>query len=259
MPRLSIIVPTYCEAENLALLVPRVDLAARGARLDYELIVVDDNSPDETPRVCDDWKAKVPLRLLIRRNERGLSNAVIAGMRAARGDVLLCMDADLSHPPEKISDMVAALDDPSVEFVIGSRYVAGGRIDGDWRWHRRLNSTMATWLARPLTSAKDPLAGFFALRRNVFVRAANDLDPIGYKIGLELLVKAGCGKVVEVPITFHDRCHGTSKLSWRQRWDYIRHLKRLLSFHYRKKICVPHVAKRTKLTGEQKSHDIGRH
>jgi dolichol-phosphate mannosyltransferase len=258
MPRLSVIVPTYCEAENLSLLIPRVNAAVRGAQLDYELIVVDDNSPDATPRLCEEWKTTVPLRLLVRKNERGLSSAVVAGMRAAQGDILLCMDADLSHPPETIPEMVAALEDRNVDFVIGSRYVAGSRIGDDWSELRWLNSKLATLLARPLTSAKDPMAGFFALRRNVFLRVADELDPIGYKIGLELIVKASCQNIVEVPITFHNRCHGASKLSWRQHWNYIRHLKRLLYFHYREKAYVPHVAKSTKLSNEQKSHDLGR-
>jgi dolichol-phosphate mannosyltransferase len=231
-PRLSIIVPTYCEAENLALLVARIDEAVRGARLDYELIVVDDDSPDGTPTICRQLERRFPLRLITRRHERGLSSAVILGMQSAQGVILLCMDADLSHPPEKIPEVVAALNDPSVDFVLGSRYVAGGVIGDDWGQLRHFKSKLATLLARPLTSVTDPMAGFFALRQSAFRQVVDQLDPIGYKIGLELMVKTRCRKVVEVPITFHNRCHGKSKLSWRQQWEYLRHLKRLIEFRY---------------------------
>ena len=233
MRNVSVIVPTYCEAENLSILVPRIHRAMSGTGLRFEIIVVDDNSPDGTPQVCDRLREHYNLRLLVREHERGLSSAVVAGMQAATGDVLLVMDADLSHPPESIPDLVAALDQPDVDFVIGSRYVKGGSTTDDWGFFRRLNSKIATLMARPLTSAKDPMAGFFALRRSTFLLAAETLDPIGYKIGLELIVKCCCRNVVEIPITFTDRLHGESKLSLREQINYVRHLKRLFEFRYR--------------------------
>ena len=143
------------------------------------------------------------------------------------GNWCVVMDADLSHPPEAIPGMIARLDD-GADFVIGSRYVSGGTTDSNWGLLRWLNSKVATWLARPLTRAKDPMAGFFALRRTTFERATA-LNPIGYKIGLELLVKCRCVRVDEVPIHFADRQHGESKLSFREQLRYLQHLGRLYS------------------------------
>jgi dolichol-phosphate mannosyltransferase len=225
----SIIVPTYREAENLPVLVPRIAAALDRAELRGEILIVDDNSPDDTAGVCEELRRQYPVRLEIRTRERGLSSAVVHGMRLARGECLLVMDADLSHPPEKIPDLIAALRTDETDFVIGSRYVAGAGTDEHWGLFRWLNSKVATWMARPLTTARDPMAGFFALRRQSLESAAN-LDPIGYKIGLELMVKCGCRCVKEVPIYFRDRLHGESKLSLKEQLNYLRHLKRLYEF-----------------------------
>ena len=222
----SVIVPTYRESENLPVLVPRVAAALAEAGVDGEILIVDDNSPDDTQRVCADLARNYPVRLLVRTTNRGLSPAVVAGMQQARGELLLVMDADLSHPPEKVPALVEALQSGQTDFVIGSRYIAGGGTDDDWGWFRWLNSRVATLLAWPLTSARDPMAGFFALRAETF-RKADKLDPIGYKIGLELLVKGGCRHVREVPIQFRDRLHGESKLNLREQLNYLRHLRRL--------------------------------
>lgn len=231
MPRLSIIVPTYREADNLANLTHRIAAALHDAACSFEIIIVDDNSPDETVRVCEELAARLPVKLVVRTSERGLSSAVIAGMERAEGELLICMDADLSHPPESLPELVAALENPATDFVIGSRYVRGGSTEEGWGLFRWLNSKGATLLARPLTSAKDPMAGFFGLRREDFVKA-KDLNPIGYKIGLELLVKCGCCGVKEVPIRFANRRHGASKLSLREQLNYLRHLRRLYRFRF---------------------------
>lgn len=232
MPEVSIIVPTFREAENLGVLIPRVSAALSGAGISAEIIVVDDNSPDGTPEVCRVLAETYPLKLLVRTTERGLSSAVLAGMNVAQGDLLLVMDADLSHPPEKVPEIVAALRDPPTDFVIGSRYVAGGSTAEDWGLFRWFNSKGATLLAWPLTSTKDPMAGFFALRRADYLKAVDRLDPIGYKIGLELLVKCGCRRVAEVPITFQDRLHGESKLTLKEQLNYLRHLRRLYNYRF---------------------------
>src|SRR5207247_2034186 len=168
--------------------------------------------------------------LLVRTANRGLSPAVLDGLRAARHDRLVVMDADLSHPPEKIPDLLAALEG-GADFVIGSRYVPGGSTDAEWGLFRWLNSKLATLLARPLTSAKPPMAGFFAWRRGTF-EAGVDLNPIGYKIGLELIVKCRCRKIAEVPIHFADRKVGQSKLSFREQLRYLQHLRRLFIYQY---------------------------
>lgn len=229
IPDVSIIIPTYCEAENLPVLIPRLHHALCQAHLVGEILIVDDNSPDDTPGVCERLSKDCSLTLLVRRNERGLSSAVIHGMEHATGHILLVMDADLSHPPERVPDLVAALNDPAVDFVIGSRYTPGGSTDDRWGLFRWLNSRVATLLARPFTSARDPMAGFFALRRETF-NNADRLDPIGYKIGLELLVKCHCSNIREVPIAFNDRLHGTTKLTMHEQVNYLRHLKRLFEY-----------------------------
>jgi dolichol-phosphate mannosyltransferase len=234
-PVVSVIIPAYREAENLPVIIPRLSEALSNAGLEAEIIVVDDDSGDGTTEICRELAQQYPVRLETRRNERGLSSAVLHGLRRARGDVLIVMDADLSHPPEKVPALVEALDEADVDFVLGSRYVPGGSTDEDWGIARWLNSKAATLLARPFTEAADPMAGFFALRRTTFHRADehHELNPIGYKIGLELIVKCGCQRVREVPIQFSNRLHGSSKLSLREQINYVRHLGRLAEYKLR--------------------------
>jgi dolichol-phosphate mannosyltransferase len=227
---LSVVVPTYREADNLRLLVPAVARAIAAAGRPGEIVVVDDDSPDDTPAVCAELARRHPLRLLMRKNERGLATAVLHGLRQSAGEVLVVMDADLSHPPEKVPELVAALE-AGAEFVIGSRYVPGAHTDEGWGWFRRLNSRVATALARGFTTARDPMAGFFALRRETFLRASG-LNPVGYKIALELIVKCGCRDVAEVPITFRNRVKGQSKLSLKEQINYLRHLRRLYAYKW---------------------------
>jgi len=141
------------------------------------------------------------------------------------------MDADLSHPAERIPDMLALLEHNKKDFVVGSRYVAGGSLDPSWTWFRLLNSKVATWLALPLARIRDPMSGFFAFRR-ADMPETHLLSPIGYKIGLELLVKGNFKKPGEVPIHFADRVHGESKLTWKEQVRYLRHLRRLYQFRF---------------------------
>src|SRR5262249_50588976 len=148
-----------------------------------------------------------------------------------RGSIFVVMDADLSHPPERLPDLVTTLQSEGTDFVIGSRYVPGGGTDENWGLFRWLNSKFATLLAWPLTSTHDPMAGFFAIRRSTFESAA-PLDPIGYKIGLELIVKCRCRTIKEVPIRFRDRMLGKSKLSLKEQLNYLRHLRRLYDFRF---------------------------
>lgn len=197
-----------------------------------EVIIVDDNSKDGTDKVVQQFATEgYPVRLITRVGERGLSSAVIRGFNESKGEFLVCMDADLSHPPEAIPRLLECFRDARVNFAIGSRYVPGGSTDENWGLFRWLNSKVATILARPFTSIKDPMSGFFAIPRRVFERAAK-LNPIGYKISLELTVKCACKKICEVPIHFTDRKLGQSKLSLREQINYLIHLKRLADFKY---------------------------
>jgi dolichol-phosphate mannosyltransferase len=139
------------------------------------------------------------------------------------------MDADMQHPPQAIPKLVGCITSGQADFVLGSRSAPGGSVAGQWPWTRRLNSWVATVLARPLTAVSDPMSGFFALHRDTWKRA-DRLNPLGYKIGLELMVKARCRKCVEVPIQFQTRLAGQSKISLREQWRYLRHLYRLYRF-----------------------------
>ncbi|MCK5352824.1 glycosyltransferase, partial [bacterium] len=151
----SVIVPTYKEVENLPLLSERLDEVRQKHHLSLELLIMDDDSQDGTEDLVSsidkDW-----ITLVVRKEERGLSKAVLEGLRLARGDVLVVMDADLSHPPEKIPEMLVALE-KGADFVMGSRYVTGGHTGASWGLFRWLNSQVATILARPFTSVKDPM------------------------------------------------------------------------------------------------------
>ena len=228
---ISIIVPTLNEAENIPLLVPRVAAAMTGRK--WEVLIVDDNSRDATPQVCAELAKQYPVRLLVREKPRhGLSGAVLHGFAHAQGDVLVCMDADLQHPPEKIPELVDTVVRGNADFALGSRYQQGGSMEGEWSVFRRLNSYVATALARPFSGGvKDPMSGFFALQRKTFERAQR-LSPLGYKIALELMCKCRVGKVQEVPIHFGLRQKGQSKLSLKQQFNYLQHLSRLYDFTF---------------------------
>ncbi len=222
----TIIVPTYNERENLAALARRVFAAVDSATA--ELLIVDDNSPDGTADEAARLAVSYPIRCLIRRGERGLATAVIAGIREARGEIIVVMDADLSHPPERVPALIDALRDERVQMAVGSRFVPGGKVDLYWPLHRRVISRVGRWLARPLTRVNDMASGFFALRR----RDVNPdiLRPVGYKILLEIVVRHRWTNVVELPITFTDRAAGHTKLNLAEQWRYIRHLARLYTF-----------------------------
>jgi dolichol-phosphate mannosyltransferase len=227
LPAISIIVPTFREAEALPELIDRVAQVRAEHESIRELVIVDDDSRDGTEELL----AKRPepwLKLIVRKRDRGLSQAVLAGLREAQGDILVVMDADLSHPPEVIASMQQAIAD-GADFVVGSRYVPGASTADDWGLFRFLNSRIATLLARPLTRISDPMSGFFAMPRAVFERA-HEPSPLGYKIGLELLVRCNCRNVKEIPIHFANRTRGESKLTAKQQLLYVRHLARLYRF-----------------------------
>jgi len=227
----SIIVPTYREAPNLPHLFDRLFSALQKAQIDAEVIIVDDNSRDGTVEIVGDHAEQFPVKVLVRTGERGLSSAVLAGFEEAHADRLVVMDADLQHPPESVPDLIGKLDDPRCDFVIGTRYAGSGGVEDDWPFVRRVVSRVATLMAKPLVPLSDPMSGFFALRREVWQRAQS-LDPIGYKIALELYVKGRCRHPVEVPIRLAARVAGETKLSLRVQIRYIRHLWRLYRFRF---------------------------
>ncbi len=195
---------------------------------DYEVLIIDDSSGDGTIEVCQELAEQYPVVLHTRRAPTGgLSGAVLCGFSLARGAILAMMDADLQHPPECLPSLLQPILSGEADFVLGSRYVRGGRILDDWGVLRRLTSTVATILAGPLVRGiHDPMSGFFAMRREIWEQAQH-LDPLGYKIALELLCKCPIRKIKEVPITFALRQRGDSKLSFKQQIMFLRHLIKL--------------------------------
>ena len=226
----SIIVPTFREAANIPRLAERIQAALSETGITWELLLVDDNSDDGSEAVAAELAHRLPVRLVTRRQPpRDLSLSVIEGIRLCRFDRLVVMDADLSHPPERIADLLAALDG-DCDMVIGSRYAPGGLIDQTWSPWRVLNSRVATSLALPLVRCSDPMAGFFATDRRA-LPDLQELKPVGYKIALELMVR-GRLRVKELPIDFRDRSLGSSKMNWKQQLNYLRHLYRLYRFKF---------------------------
>ena len=228
----SIIVPTYCEAETLRPLCRSVHEAMRSRGIPYELVIVDDRSPDGTAEIAAQLAREYPLRLLRASGRpRDLALSVLDGMAAAAGEYLVVMDADLSHPVDRIPALLREVRSGSGVFALGSRYVGEGSFDRRWSLWRFLNSRMATLLAKPLVPVNDPMSGFLAVRK----RDLGDLGrlrPIGYKIALELMVRSDFRRIVEVPIAFSDRQAGKSKMNLAQQWKYLRHLRRLYVYRF---------------------------
>jgi len=226
---LTVVVPTYREAESIPHLVARLQALRESEGIDLDVLFMDDDSRDGSEEVVRNL-SRAWVQFVVRTTDRGLSQAVLEGLRRARGDMLVVMDADLSLPPEVIPDMVKALDQ-GADFVVGSRFTSGGSTSDDWGVLRWINSRVATLLAAPLTTIKDPMSGFLALRRQTF-EDGRDYNPIGYKIGLELIIKCRCKRVVEIPIHFVDRIWGESKLTLKEQFRYLQHLRRLYIYKF---------------------------
>ena len=218
---LSIIVPTYNERKNIEELTKRIFDTLKPHYIQYELIFVDDNSPDGTAEFAESLKSKYDVKVVRRPKKISLASAVINGFKVATGNILCVMDADLSHPPEALFEMYKKIETENFDIAIGSRLVPGGGAE-KWPWYRRFVSIVAQLLARPLTSVRDNTSGFFMLRKEV-IKSAN-LSPIGFKILLEILAKGNYDKVIEYPIVFADREGGKSKLGLRQILEYLKQL-----------------------------------
>ena len=227
---ISIVIPTYNESENLPVLLERITDALTKSGIEGEVIIVDDDSPDETWKRAEELKGSYKnLKVLRRTDKRGLSSAVLDGFEMADSPVIGVMDADLSHPPEKIPELVDVINEGRADITIGSRYIDEGGIE-KWSFGRKIYSKVATLLVLGLTSVKDPMSGFFFLRKEVIEN--KDLNPRGFKIGLEILVRGDYNNVIEVPIFFADRMHGESKLGREVVIDYLVHLSNLYIYKY---------------------------
>ncbi|MEM0191908.1 MAG: glycosyltransferase family 2 protein [Candidatus Korarchaeum sp.] len=223
---MSIVVPTYNERGNLEELLARVSSSLRG--VSYEVIIVDDSSTDGTAEAALALSRELPVRVIIRPPRSGLSSAVLDGFRAARGDILCVMDADLQHPPELLPELYRRAS--NYDIVIASRYVEGGSVEG-WSPLRKLLSKGSILLARLLIPRvrriKDVSSGYFAVRRGCL-----DLDrmnPRGFKILLEVLAKGGWSSFTELPYAFGTRKSGKSKLGVKTIISYLLHVLELSS------------------------------
>jgi len=221
MTQFSIVVPTLNESENIDLLLSRL-FALNLDPDSFEVIFVDDGSTDGTADKIRAWESRSNVRLVQRQEKPDLTASILAGTATAKSDVIVVMDADLSHPPERLSAVVTPVLDGTHDVVVGSRYIAGGNTE-NWPLHRQLLSRIGGWIARPICDVNDATSGFFAFRRELTASISNHAH--GYKILLELLMaNQGKLRVTEVPIIFHDRTHGTSKLSFSHQRAYIQRL-----------------------------------
>ena len=206
----SAVVPTRDEVENIAPLVEQI--AATGVSF-HEIIFVDAASTDGTREAVQALTRNHPVRLLEQdQDEPGLASAIMIGAHAATGDVLVVMDADLSHPPERFPDLLEPIFGNTADLVVGSRYVSGGSTPGWPLWRRTMSRTGAV-LAYPLTGVCDSLSGFFAIERQRLI----DLSPptVGFKLVFETIARGRPGlRVNEIPIAFRDRARGRSKMSF---------------------------------------------
>lgn len=230
---LSVIVPTYNETENIRPLAERLFKATKEAGLTVEMLIVDDESAgsEETVKIAKALTGEgLPVRIHCRKKSegRGLSSAVLLGFSMAKYPVLLCMDADLQHEPESVPAVAQPVMEGTAEFAIGSRHVEGGGVGFEWSPLRRAVSFGATLLAWFLAPSTDPMSGFFCVSKEVLKRGEGQLNPIGFKIGLEIMVRCRCKPVKDVAITFQERNAGESKLSAK---TYKLYLEQLLSLY----------------------------
>lgn len=222
---LSIVVPTYNEGENVVRLAGC--LADVMKDRSYELIYVDD-STDDTPFILDRLAASNPrVRFVRRTNERGLGTAVVKGFEACRGKIIAVMDADMQHPPELLPVMLKAID-ANADIVIPSRFVSGGS-DGGLNLFRKMISGTARYmgkiLLKPLRRITDPTSGFFIINKKVIEGVK--LEPVGWKILIEVLIKGNYSIVTEIPYHFRARRIGESKMSMKEQLNYVIHIIKL--------------------------------
>lgn len=230
-PQISIILPTYNESQNIIKILKSIhENIPKG--IHTETIVVDDNSPDGTGKIVDDYISNLKkiaentIDIIHRKTKNGLSSAILNGIQNAKGETIVIMDSDFSHPPQIIPKMIEAFKQYQCDLVVASRYITGGNIQG-WTTKRKLMSKIATVITKKGlgVKTKDPMSGFFAFKKNIIKELK--FDAIGYKFLLELLVKTKGVNVKEIPYTFEDRKFGTSKLDNSIVIDYFKSVWKL--------------------------------
>lgn len=217
------IIPVYNEAGNIPVLISRIGSSLKN--IDYEVIFIDDGSEDGTEALVRALQKKnKKIRLIERGKKMGLSSAVITGLKHSRGKYVCVMDGDLQHDPKYLPEMYNYIVRTPNSIVIGSRFVK------NLRNQQRLDSKVGTFLCRDVLGMKayDPLSGFFMLERRKFLSLVPRLNPVGYKILLEILARGRFAKVKEIPIVFHMRKKGSSKLDLKTRAEFLKQVAMLL-------------------------------
>ena len=228
MFNVSLIIPTYNEAKNIPFLIEEIFAVVDKSKINLEFIIVDDNSPDGTGKIAEDLADKYPIRVIHRAGKLGLGTAVIEGFKLSDREYVGAMDGDMSHDPSILNQMITSL--ISYDIVIGSRFEKGSVVE-KWGLHRRIISGMGVFMARILTRTKDPLSGYFFMKRS----AVNGLKlkTKGYKIVLEILVKTKHAKVKEFPYTFRMRKYSMSKLNTK---EFLLFLGQIVNYSFYKAI-----------------------
>jgi len=232
--QVSIIIPTYNESQNILKILKSIgDILP--PKILTEAIVVDDNSPDGTGKIVENYLKNFKkitgytIDVIHRTAKKGLSSAILNGIQQAKGDTIVVMDSDFSHPPQIIPRMVDALKKYRCDIVVASRYVKGGKIS-NWPLKRKFLSKIATSIAKKGlgVQAADPMSGFFAFKRPII--KGLKFDAIGFKMLLEILVKTRGANVREIPYTFTDRKLGSSKVSLSTAYDYAKSVWKLYRY-----------------------------
>lgn len=228
--KFSLIVPCYNEAKNIQdLIYNLVQLLDQNIPNEYELIVVDDNSPDKTWKLALELTLKYSqLKVMRRDSEKGLSTAVIRGWQVARGEILGVIDGDLQHPPEILLNLLKEIA-RGADLAVASRNVEDGGVS-NWSFVRRFLSRGAQMLGlvilpEVIGRLSDPMSGYFMVRRDVI--ADISLSPVGYKVLIEIVARGRIRWISEVGYIFLERQSGASKVTWKQYFEYIQHLLRL--------------------------------
>ena len=232
--QISIIIPTYNESKNIINILNSI---AKNLPKNFltEAIVVDDNSPDGTGKLVEDHlknfrdTANYTVSVIHRKAKYGLGSAILNGIQRAVGDIIVVMDSDFSHPPQIIPKLIESIKKYQYDIAVASRYIKGGKIQG-WSLKRKTMSKFATLIAKKGLGidTHDPMSGFFAFKRNI-IKGLN-IDAIGYKFLLEILVKTKGVNIKEIPYTFQDRELGSSKLSIKTIFDYYRSVWKLYRY-----------------------------
>lgn len=220
----SIVIPTFNEKDNIKVLVNNISNILKKEEIAYEIVIVDDNSPDGTTQAAKELSNEYPIKLITRVNIKGLGSAIIDGINVSSGQIICVMDADLSHPASALPNMYKIIKEKRAQLVIGSRLVESGGTS-KWIWYRKFAHFVARQIGSFLTPIKDVTSGFFMFNKDIIKNVK--LEPSSWKIGLEIIVKGKYEKAIEYPIVFIERESGKSKMSSKEAIAYIFHVLKL--------------------------------